>query len=93
MNILITNVRPYTKNTLKSFVSVLLSDVGLEIRDCTYHEGPGKRWINLPAKPYTTTDGKLAYSYIIDFPDKINHLKFQQQALAALDEYLTRNST
>jgi hypothetical protein len=62
-------------------------NVGLEIRDCTYHLTDKGRWIGLPAKPYTDDEGNTKYSYIVKFLDKEKYAQFQKSALAALDKY------
>jgi len=87
MGIEITKFRKFTKNTLQGFCNILLTNIGLEIRDATIHEKIGKRWVSLPAKPYQDEDGATKYSYIVKFTDKEKYEQFQSQALKALDEY------
>ena len=50
MGIEITKFRKYEKNTLQGFMSILMTGIGLEIRDCTVHQKEGKKWIGLPSK-------------------------------------------
>jgi hypothetical protein len=88
MAIEIQEFRKYQKNSLQGFVTLILTGAGLQIKDATYHQSNGKRWISLPAKPYEGDDGSTKYSYIVSFPDKKIYTKFQEQALKALDEYL-----
>ena len=78
--------RKYEKNTLKGFLTVLLQPSGIEIRDLTLHEKNGKRWVNMPNKPYED-EGETKYSYIVFFPDKDRAQKFQEATLKALDKY------
>ena len=87
MKIEITGWRPFAKNTLQGFLTMLLPDAGLEIRDATLHEKNGKQWIGLPSKPYKAKDGSEKWSYIVGFPIKEDHWNFQRAALAALDHY------
>jgi len=87
MRIEVTDFRPYRKNTLQGFLTILLPSVGLEIRDLGLHEKNGKRWLQLPAKPYTKPDGGQGWSYIVSFPEKNRYNQFQDVALKALDDY------
>ena len=91
MAIQVQEFRKYQKNSLQGFTTLLLTGAGLQIKDCTVHEGNGKRWISLPAKPYKDEEGQTKYSYIVSFPDKKVYGNFQKQALAALDEYLSHH--
>jgi len=86
MAIEIKSFRKYEKNTLKGFLTVLLQPSGIEIRDLTLHSKNGKRWLNMPSKPYES-DGETKYQYIVFFPDKDRAKKFQEAALNALDKY------
>jgi hypothetical protein len=87
MGIQIKSFRKFEKNTLKGFCDVLLMPSGLEIRDLTVHEGHGKRWVNMPSRPYQDENGETKYSYILFFPDKQRSEQFQQSVLKALKEY------
>ena len=84
----ITSFRKYQRNSLQAFLNLLLTNVGLEIKDCTLHSANGKKWIGLPAKPYDKEDGSTGYSYIIKFPEKDKYAAFQKQALRAVEQYL-----
>ena len=90
MQVEILHFRPFVKNSLQGFVTIFLPEVGLEIRGCTLHEASGKRWVGLPAKEYTTEEGKQAYSYIITFPAQKTWKAFQHAAIAALDHFLRK---
>lgn len=92
MSVKILSFRKYEKNTLLAFVTLLLPSVGLEIRDCTLHFKDGKRWVNLPSRPYHDKEtGDLKYSYVCAFPDKKFYEAFQKQALTAIDQYLSHH--
>lgn len=80
----IVSFRELNKNTLKGFVTVRLSNVGLEIRDIAIHEKNGKQWLQLPAKPYAKQDGSPGWSYILDFYDKDKLKSFQEVTLKML---------
>jgi hypothetical protein len=78
--------RPYEKNTLRGFVDLELSRVGIVIRDCTWHMKDGKEWIGFPARPYEKDDGTTAWSQVVEFAEgaKEARTQFQQHALAAV---------
>jgi hypothetical protein len=85
MAIEITDFRTHKKNTLRGFITVRLTTIGLEIRDLAVHEKNGGRWLQLPAKPYEKPDGSKGWNYIINFYEKKNYRQFQEMALKALD--------
>ena len=87
MNIDITSFTPYQKNTLQGFLSVRLTEPGLEIRDIALHQKDGNRWLQLPAKPYRKPDGSKGWSYILNFHKKEHFNKFQEVTLKALDSF------
>ena len=88
MAIEIVNFKKFSKNTLKGFVTIRLTNTSLEIRDCSLHTKSGKRWISLPAKSYKKEDGNQGWSYIVKFYDKARGEQFQKACLKALDTYL-----
>jgi hypothetical protein len=77
--------RPYEKNTLRGFVDLKLSRVGIVIRDCTWHAKDGKEWISFPARPHEK-DGTTAWSPIVEFAEdaKEARAQFRQQVLEAI---------
>lgn len=90
MAIQIQDFRPFKKNTLQGFVTIRLTNIGLEIRDCPVHESAGKRWIQMPSKPYQKKDGEQTFAFILDFYDKPKGKQFQELALEALDAFRER---
>ncbi len=87
MGIEITDFKSLNKNTLKGFLTIRMTSVGLEIRDIALHEKNGKRWLSMPAKPYKKPDGSQGWAYILDFFNKDLGKRFQKLALSALDSY------
>jgi hypothetical protein len=83
----IQDFRPFNKNTLQGFLTLRLTNVGIEIRDICLHEKAGKRWLAMPAKPYEK-DGKSTYAFIINFYDRAKNDQFQELALEALDLFM-----
>ena len=79
-------LRRYEKNTLKGFVDLELTRVGLVLRDCTWHEKAGKEWIGFPAKPYETKTGATAWQPLVEFAEgaKDAREQFRRQALDAI---------
>lgn len=86
MAIQVVRFQSFQKNTLQGFLSLRMSNIGLEIRDLALHEKDGKRWVQMPAKPYER-DGKVSWSSVLDFFDKARAAQFQRAVLAALDEF------
>jgi hypothetical protein len=80
-------------DSLRGFVS-LRTPSGMVIHDLTYHERTdGARWIGMPARQYTTTDGTTAWARIIDFSSKEAQARFQKLARAAVDRYFAEHAT
>jgi hypothetical protein len=86
MAIEVTKFRAYRKNTLRGFVDLRLTTVGLTIKECTFHEKEGKTWVGYPARPYEL-DNKTNWNPIIVFDDD-SHKSFQTQAKAAIKAHL-----
>jgi hypothetical protein len=80
-------IRRYEKNTLRAFVDLELSRVGLVLRDCTWHRHPdGKEWVGFPAKAYETKNGETAWQSLVEFTEGAKEARklFQEGALAAI---------
>src|SRR5262245_41191585 len=101
MSITASSWREFQKNTLRGFITLTLSPSGLIIRDCTFHEKGGARWIGLPGKPVleadghhqTDVDGKRLYVPVVELPDTAARGRFQTAALAAVDALLESTTT
>jgi hypothetical protein len=80
--------RPYEKNTLKGFVDLELTRVGLVLRDCTWHRHPdGKEWVGFPAKSYEGNNGNTLSQPLIEFAEGAQQARreqFRRQALEAI---------
>lgn len=94
MAVEIISFRSYEKNTLRGFLTVRLTNIGLEIRDMTLHQKNGSRWVALPAKSYKKGDGGQGWSYIVKFYHEVRGKQFQKACLDAFDRYLrdTKNT-
>ena len=86
MSIRCVKYRAFERNTLKAFVDLELSRVGIIVRECAWHRHPdGKEWIGLPAKPYEK-NGERSWLPIVEFVEgnKEARRQFQAKALEAV---------
>jgi hypothetical protein len=86
MTIRCIRLRAYQKNTLKGFVDLELTRVGLVLRDCTWHEKDGKEWVGFPARSYQDQDGNTQWQPIVEFAHgaREGREQFRKQALEAI---------
>ena len=83
----IVNLRPQAKRTLRAFVDLELTRIGLVLRDCAWHRRTdGRAWIGLPSKPYQGGDGVTRWKPIVEFASIASEARqrFQEAALAAI---------
>jgi hypothetical protein len=83
----VSNWKPYTKNTLQAFLSLTLPS-GMTLHGCSYHKSDDSRWIHVPSQKFTKAEASVSYSPIIEFTSDDAHRRFQEQAIAAVDQYL-----
>jgi hypothetical protein len=79
--------RPYEKNTLKGFVDLELTRVGLVLHDCTWHRHEnGKEWVGFPARSYTDKDGGTHWQALTELAEGARAARdqCQQQAIEAI---------
>jgi|AmaraimetFIIA100_FD_contig_91_1345034_length_3626_multi_5_in_0_out_0_2 hypothetical protein len=81
-----TRFRPYERNSLRGFVDLELTRVGLVLRDCAWHEKNGKQWVAFPARSYADKDGGTQWQPLVEFADgaRAAREQFQQQAIEAI---------
>jgi hypothetical protein len=93
--IVIQKFRPLSKNTLRGFADVQMTNIRLVVRDIAIHCFDDRWWISLPAKPMVERDGtpiinartgKQDYFAFLRFDTREAHYQFEQQVLAALRE-------
>lgn len=84
---LATDWEPERQNTKQGFCTITMPS-GLRIRRCIVHELNGKRWVLMPAKPWTKPDGTTSYVCILDFVGPASKDLWQQHALAAVEALL-----
>ena len=87
--IVITDWKPFERNTLRGFFSVTLPS-GLVIHDCSLHEKGSSRWINFPSQIYTGKDGSTNYKPFLEFRDRKTSVNFRDQVLRALDQQVKK---
>jgi DNA-binding cell septation regulator SpoVG len=83
----ISNWRPHQSGSLRGFFSTTIQSTKLIIHDCQLLEKSGRRWINLPSRPYES-QGERKYAPIIEFQTRDTADHFQTAVLAALSEYI-----
>jgi hypothetical protein len=78
--------RRFEKGTLRAFVDIELSRVGLILRDCMWHEKNGKHWVSFPARSYQDKDGNTLWAPLIEFAEgaTLAREQFQRQAIEAI---------
>ena len=81
-------LRRYEKNTLRGFVDLELSRVGLVIHGCTWHVKGGKEWVSFPAQRYEDQGGNTLWSPIVEFLEgaKDEREQFRRAAIDAIHE-------
>jgi hypothetical protein len=87
MTILCIKYRRFEKNTLRGFVDLQLTRVGLVIRDCTWHRHPdGKEWVGFPARSYVDENGGTHWVPLIEFAEGARKAReeFREQAIKAI---------
>jgi hypothetical protein len=79
MDYSIKNFKPFERNTLKGFFTVVAG--ALEIEGFTYHEKNGKSWVNMPAREYEDEHGDVGWHPLVFIPDKDRFKKFVSWAV------------
>jgi hypothetical protein len=87
MEVKISEFRKHESKSLRGFLSIRFPLIGFEISDIALHQQNGKRWLQLPAKPFTRPDGSKGWNYILSFYERLQYQKFQEMALKALDDF------
>ena len=85
--IAIANWEPRIKNTLRGFFSATLPS-GMILHHLSLHEKGENRWIGLPAREWSNSQGIKQYAKLIEFRDRATADRFRDALLGALDQYL-----
>jgi len=97
MTIVCTSFRPFHRNTLFGFAEIVISELGLKLKDVALHEKGNSRWAALPAKPQIkdgslvkNADGRLEYFAIADFTSREIRDAFSAAVVRAVIEHEPR---
>ena len=85
----VTNFKPYRKNTLMGYFTLVVESV--EFEGFSLHEKNGRRWAAFPSKEYVGSDGQKKYFPTVKILDKKRLNQFQQWVVPAVEE-LMRNA-
>ena len=85
--IIITEWKPYSKNTLVGFFSATLPS-GLILHDLMLHDRNGARWVAFPSREWKDAQGEKQYARFIEFRDRPAADRFRDAVLDALDRHL-----
>jgi DNA-binding cell septation regulator SpoVG len=77
-------IKAYSKNTLVGFCDFTLPDVGLSIKGATIHEKEGSRWVSMPARSYSDSEG-THWAPIVEFASREAKYRINDAVLAAYD--------
>ena len=86
ISVRIEEVKVYEKRTLKAFLDFTFTNIGVRINGAMIHEKDGKRWVGMPAREYSTNEGR-AWSPVVDFSSKEARAAINSSVLAAYDRY------
>jgi hypothetical protein len=87
LKVVITQYREREDRTLKGFLTVRFPQIGLEVRHVAVNEENGRRWLNLPARPYKDpATGKPRWAYYMTFY-RDSGQGFEAAVFAALEEF------
>jgi hypothetical protein len=85
--ITISNARKLNKRALIGFFDVTLPS-GMKLNGCTLLSKDGKKWVGLPSKEWTKTDGTKSYVPIVEIPDRDARDKFNAAVLPLAERAL-----
>lgn len=87
LKVAITEYREREDRALKGFLTVRFPQIGLEVRHVAVNEENGRRWLNLPARPYKNpATGKMRWAFYITFY-RDSGQEFEAAVFAAFDEF------
>jgi hypothetical protein len=83
--------KPLKRNTLLGFARIHVVEMDLVVHDVAVHESHGKRWAQLPSRPWvkgnevvTDDNGKIQYSPLLECPRKEVRDAFSQRVIEAV---------
>jgi hypothetical protein len=99
MKIVASEWREIASGTLRALVTLVMTPPGLVLKDCSYHEHGGRRWVCLPVKPLLDSEGrqrrhpetgKKIIASVAQIATRSARDEFQREALAAIDRLHAR---
>lgn len=84
--------KPFHRNTLRGFCTVVIEEVRLNIHDVTIHVRGDSRWAGLPGRPLLDRDGnplrdpagKVRYDRVLSWHSKAVSDAFSERVIASL---------
>jgi hypothetical protein len=95
MKIVAIEWRKTVSGTLRAFFTISMTPPGLVLKDCSYHEHGGRRWVCLPVKPlldsgrtsaHPSGDGRKNHRSVAQIATRSARDQFHRDALAAIDK-------
>jgi hypothetical protein len=86
MNYSVKDFKPFERNTLKGFFTVVAGS--LEIEGFTYHEKNGSAWVGMPAKQYQDDNGETGWYPLVFIKDKDRFKKFVRWAVSEVEKIM-----
>jgi hypothetical protein len=88
MRVEVTDFNKRINNTLRGFMTVYLTDYGIEIPSFMVHERNGSRWVEIPGKPIKNGQGEQKWEKIFTITSKWKEKEFKDAILVALDKFI-----
>jgi DNA-binding cell septation regulator SpoVG len=89
LTIRIDRVKPFSQKTLQAFIDFTILNFGIKINDCAVHSKDGERWIRMPAREYSTPEGKQWHP-IVTFVSREAHDALNEVVLQAFDRFVEK---
>jgi len=86
-----TRYKENNKGAVLGFADFYLPAWGIEINGCSLCQNEKGRWVNLPSKMYTNSEGEKKFAPYIRFKKKEDWERFCNEAKEAVDRYNERN--
>lgn len=65
---------------------------GFDLYGCALHMKDGRRWVNLPQRPYQDKEtGETKYANTVKIPNQDHYKAFQHMAREAIDKWIAEN--
>lgn len=88
----ITRFNKVSKGHLAGFFDLIINEFGAYLNGCSLFIKGNQRWVNLPTKEYTNTEGEKKYSAIFGMVDEERQKEFKRVALETVLAYCETNN-